>query len=131
MSESNVRGTAEKEAERLKETAREYAEKAQDKAGELGDKASGQVESGKGQAANGLDRAAGVIKDKTGDITDAAGQAGAKVAGGMESTADYLRDHKTTRIWKDVGKYSKNHPVQAIVVAIFFGLLIGRMLRSA
>lgn len=117
-------------SEMAKEKAGEYGEMAREKAGAYGEKAREQAGVAKDQAASGMERVAGMVRERTaGGDGGVASQAGTKLAGGMEKTAEYLRGRDVNEIWNDVETYARQHPGQAVLGAVLTGFLIGRILR--
>jgi ElaB/YqjD/DUF883 family membrane-anchored ribosome-binding protein len=104
-------------------------EQAKEKASEYGEKAQEQAEQAKDQAAGGMERAAGMIRDRSTSMDGTTGEAGTKVAAGMESAATYLKEHNTTEMWNDLELYAKEHPGQALAGAVVTGFVLGRILR--
>jgi ElaB/YqjD/DUF883 family membrane-anchored ribosome-binding protein len=113
--------------------AREQLEPQMEKAKEQLDtgmeKAKEQADAGMDKAAGGLESAAERIKGMTGEGEGAPAQAGVKLAEGMETAATYLKEHSSDELLKDLEGYVKQHPTQALVGAIFAGILVGRILR--
>lgn len=120
-------GTAQQTQGGRMEQAQQYAGQAREKAGEYGQRAQEQADAGKDQAAAGMERAAGTVREKMGG--GAQGEAGARIAEGMESAAGYLRAHDTSEMLNDLETYARNHPGQALAGAVATGFILGRLLR--
>ena len=93
------------------------------------DKAKVQVDAGIDKAASGLESTAEKIKGMTGESEGMPAHAGVKVAESMETASTYLKEHSSDEIFKDLEVYVKQHPVQALLGAIFAGFLVGRMMH--
>jgi ElaB/YqjD/DUF883 family membrane-anchored ribosome-binding protein len=113
------------------------AEKVGDRARELGDQArtrvSGAVDTARSRTADGLDRAAHRLEEMVDQPgTDAnprvAGAAHA-VAGGLESTADFIRSPDPQRLRSDVEGTVRNNPGRSLLTTFAVGFVIGRLLR--
>jgi ElaB/YqjD/DUF883 family membrane-anchored ribosome-binding protein len=104
-------------------------DQAKEKASEYGDKAQEQAEKAKDQAAGGMEQAAGMIRDRASSMDGTPGEAGTKVAEGMETAATYLKEHNTTEMWNDLEHFAKEHPGQALAGAVVTGFVLGRILR--
>src|SRR5687768_5165709 len=52
-----------------------------------------------------------------------------KVAGGMESTADWVRNGDLASVKGDIERQVKDHPARSLIVAVGLGYLIGKALR--
>lgn len=69
----------------------------------------------------------------TGTATVADGrmaQVSDKVAGGMQATADFLRDADLDSLKTGVERQVKEHPGRTLLIAVGLGYLIGRAFRS-
>ncbi len=113
------------------------AEKVGDRARELGDQArnrvSGAVDTARTRAADGLDRAAHRLEEMV-DEPGADGNrrvAGAAhaVAGGLESTADFIRSPDPQRLRTDMEGTVRNNPGRSLLTTFAVGFVIGRLLR--
>ncbi|MGI8926759.1 MAG: hypothetical protein ACR2HN_08970 [Tepidiformaceae bacterium] len=112
-----------------KEKAGEYSKKAQETAAQVGEKVSSQADAGIDLAASGLQTAADEVRERLGEQGGMAGQVGTKMAGGLERTAGYLREHDSNQVWGDFEQFVKDHPMRAAAGAVVAGFLIGRILR--
>lgn len=64
-------------------------------------------------------------------MTDGAvAQAGSKVAGGMEATADWLRDMDLDGLKTGLEDQVKNHPGRTLLIAAGVGYLLGKALKK-
>lgn len=111
------------------EQASEIAAKAQEKAGEVGGMAKERADQGIDRAADGLQKAADTMRSRMEDQGGIQGEVGAKVAGGLEATASYLKDHDSAELWGEVESFVKEHPLQAAAGALVAGWMLGRMMR--
>lgn len=106
---------------KIKDTASQI----KDKASQLGSTVSQTVDRQRETAAKGLDRAASTLHG--------GGDSAAKVvhglAGGMESTASYLREHSLGDMTGDVMGVCRKYPVQAMISAAVIGFVVGRAIR--
>jgi ElaB/YqjD/DUF883 family membrane-anchored ribosome-binding protein len=93
----------------IKDQASDMAGRAKEKAQEFGHAASAKIDEKRESAADRLKGA----------------------AGGLESTASYLREHDAKRILADIGSLVKRYPAQSILAAVTLGFLVGRALRNA
>jgi hypothetical protein len=64
-------------------------------------------------------------------VTDGRRVAGAanQLAGGMQASADWLRDADADSVKSDLQRQVKEHPVRALAVAVGLGVLLRRALR--
>ncbi len=97
---TKVAEKAKQQVERVREQGKEYMDKARQQASEYADRAQEQANVGKDKAAEGMSR-----------------------------TAEYLREHDTSRMWDDLEIFVRQHPLQAIAGAIFAGFIFARMIR--
>ncbi|MDQ3605190.1 MAG: ferritin-like domain-containing protein [Gemmatimonadota bacterium] len=88
------------------------------------------VASGIESAAHGLDRLAdsqtagdaGGVKARVGDVAH-------RVAGGMESTADFVRRADAATLQADLERQIRTSPVKSLLVLFATGFVVGRILR--
>ena len=104
-------------------------EKMQDKASNVGSKIQEQADVTRETAAGGLEKTADQMRDRLADKGGVQGQVGTKIADGLERTAVYLREHETEQIWNDVEKFVNEHPLQSAAGAAVAGFVIARVLR--
>jgi ElaB/YqjD/DUF883 family membrane-anchored ribosome-binding protein len=130
-----VRATAANVGDTVRERAGELGDTVKERAGELGDQVrarAGEVATGaRLRTADGLEAAAHRIEDVAhrGEQPSRATAAADRVAGGMESTADYLRASDAAQMRADVERAVREHPVQMILGTLAVGFLVGRLLR--
>ena len=98
--------------------------------GQAGRTALNKIDEQRENAANKLDSAA----TKMHQAADAGGQRVSSTvhsaAEGIESTADYLRQHDTKRVIADFGNLVRHYPGRALLIAAGVGFLAGRALRN-
>lgn len=123
------RNIATEEKPSVTEQAGEIASKAQEKAGEVGSMARERADQGLDRAADGLQKAADTMRSRMEDQGGLQGQVGTKVAGGLEATASYLKEHDSAELWSEVESFVKEHPMQAAAGALVAGWMLGRMMR--
>ena len=98
------------------------ADQARQKAQDLGRQAKERVEKSRAGAADMMDSTA----DRIGSSSiDSAG----KVADGLHSAADYVRNHDVGSMFSDLGSAIKNNPVPALITAVALGFVIGAVIR--
>lgn len=118
-------GSSERLTDDIQERAAGIGSKIKEKASQIGSTVSQSVDRQRETAAKGLDRAASTLHGSG----DSAAKAAHSLAGGMESTASYLRDHSVGDMGSDVMEVCKRHPVQAMISAAVIGFVVGRALR--
>jgi ElaB/YqjD/DUF883 family membrane-anchored ribosome-binding protein len=106
-------------------------EKAANAASQAGRSAINKIDEKRENAAGKLDSAA----SKMHQMADAGGQRVSSTvhsaAQGLESTAEYLRQHDTKRVISDLGNLVKSYPGQSLLIAAGVGFLMGRAFRNA
>ncbi len=105
-----------------------YIDKARAMASEYGAKAQERLDAGRERAAAGMKRGAGLVRDGSSQVSGLSADAGGKVAGGMESVADYLDRHDTNAMWDGIESYTRKHPGRTLVGAVIGGFALGRVL---
>jgi hypothetical protein len=118
-------------AEEIRNRASGLTSKVKEKAAEMGSTMGDTLRRQRENAAGGLDRVASTIHENAGSIPG--GQKISRVAhgiaGGMESTASYLREHDFKAMGEDVVGVARRHPAQALLSALLLGFLLGRAAR--
>jgi len=109
--------------------AKEQLGQAREKLNQGVDSAKEQVDAGIETGATQLEGAADKVRDAVGDKEGMPKEVGLKVAETMDTASDYLKEHSSDEIMRDLEAYVKDHPAQAMVGAIFAGYLVGRILR--
>jgi ElaB/YqjD/DUF883 family membrane-anchored ribosome-binding protein len=130
-----VRAAAANVGEQVRERASELGDDVRERASELGDqvreRAGDLATSARLRTADGLESAAHRLEDVAhrADQPSRAADVAGRVAGGMESTADYLRASDAGQMRSDVERAVREHPVQMILGTLAVGFLVGRLLR--
>lgn len=118
-------------AEEIKSRASGLTSMVKEKAAEMGTTVSDTLNRQRESAAGGLDRVASSLHENAGSIPG--GQKVSRVAhgiaGGMESTANYLREHDFKAMGDDVVAVARRHPAQALLSALLLGFFLGRAAR--
>lgn len=119
--------------ERAREKVGDLGERAGELAGSARQRVGGAVGSARSSAADGLASAAGRL-DRMAD--EPGGGARARfagpahtVAGGMETTAEYLRSADGERVRGDLENQIRSSPARALLATFAVGFVIGRLLR--
>jgi ElaB/YqjD/DUF883 family membrane-anchored ribosome-binding protein len=118
-------------AKKAKEKVTDVADAVKDKATEWGQNAQKAIDRSREPAASTLDSAASKLHQSAeylpgGEkVSTLAHQTAAKLQG----TADYVRDHDTNAMMKDVEHFVTSHPAQALVAAAVLGFLVGRVFQ--
>lgn len=99
-------------ADKLQQGAEKLRQRSHGGAGPDGTLAGATADGGVGVAQN----------DKMSQLTD-------KVAGGMQSTADWVRNADLESVKGDVERQVKEHPARSLLVAVGLGYLLGKAFR--
>ncbi len=110
-------------------TATESRDNATNVAAQVKDKAEATADKAMDTGADQMQSTADTIREKVEGQGGIPEKAGTAVADGMERTATYLREHDSKEVMEDVENYIREHPMQAVVGAVAFGLIVGRVLR--
>lgn len=103
---------------------------------EAAEKASSAVSSARERMQSSIERGADVAADlagKAGDsIRDYTGRSDGSrvVAEKMDSASDYLHEADASSLGSAAANYVKQHPMQAVAVALVGGIIVGRMLSQ-
>jgi len=124
----NVAGTAKEKLANVGSTVREQAGNAKDKladALESGADKLRQRTAGSGQPLAGEtgSTSVAVSDNRVNQVTD-------KVAGGMQATADWLRDADLDSMRSGVERQVKEHPGRTLLIAVGLGYLLGKAFRK-
>jgi len=132
---SGVAEAAEHMAGSMAEKASGMAEKATE-AGKAALKTAGNVASQVGKRADDLASAAGGTMESFGSTvrdyspkSGVLGNAGSRMAEGLESTGHYLKEHGFSGIAEDIANVVRRNPVPALLVGIGIGFLLARATR--
>ena len=98
----------------------------------LGTAAANKIDEGREAAAGGLKKAATAMHENAGGFSggDKLTNLAHSAADVLDTTADYMRDHNTSRMMADVTTVVKNNPGASLVAAAVVGFLIGRAFSS-
>jgi len=123
--------TAANRLDDAKERAADVAAKMREKAGQVAGTVSEKMDQQRENAAEGLGRVASTLHEKADGVPG-----GPKlvnfthnIATGMESTANYLRDHDFAKMGEDFMSVCRKYPTQSIAAALAIGFLLGRSAR--
>jgi ElaB/YqjD/DUF883 family membrane-anchored ribosome-binding protein len=118
---------------------------AKDRLGDVGSTVRDRASTAKDSLANALQSGAEKLRQRAGgDGMSAAGADGgsvavaddrmtqvtSKVAGGMEATADWLRDADLDSLKASVERQVKDHPGRTLLIAVGVGYLLGKALKK-
>ena len=118
---------------------------AKDKLADVGSTVRDRAGSAKDSLADALESGANKLRQRGGDNSlsgatatggsvavadDAMSQVTTKVAGGMEATADWLREADLDGMKASVEKQVKEHPGRTLLIAVGVGYLLGKALRK-
>jgi hypothetical protein len=124
-------------AQQLKDRAGQAATTVREKAGELKTTLADKLEAGAEKLRN-----RGQAQTQTGGYAGATGEGSVAVgqnrlggltdslAGGMQNTADWLRDTDLDSLRTDVEQQVKDHPGRTLLIALGVGYLIGKAFRK-
>jgi len=140
-------GTENQQSQGFKDRARDIAGTAQDKLADVGSTVRDRAGNLKNSLADALDSGANRLRQRTaGSPSDLASattggsvavesdtrmaQVNNKVASGMESTADWLRDADLNNLRTGIERQVKDHPGRTLLIAAGLGYLIGKAFRN-
>ena len=143
----SVGGTESQQSHGFTDRARDLAGSAQDKLADVGSTVRDRAGNLKHSLADALDSGANRLRQRSGGAqSDLAGattsgsvavehdgrmtQVGNKVATGMESTADWLRDADLANLRTGIERQVKEHPGRTLLIAAGLGYLIGKAFRN-
>ncbi len=102
---------------------------AQEKTEEHAAEARARAEGAKERVAGGLERAADRLQQNVQQMQPGAGrQALEKVASGVRSTAEYVREAELRTMGEDTVRYIRENPTNALLIAASAGFLLGLLL---
>lgn len=142
---SNVGGsTTAGESAGLGDRARDLAGSAKDKLADVGSSVREGAGSAKDKLANALESGAEKLRQRGGrtqlsgstgttDVAitgDGVSQVTNRVAGGMQATADWLRDADLDNMRLGVERQVKEHPGRTLLIAVGLGYLLGKAFRK-
>jgi ElaB/YqjD/DUF883 family membrane-anchored ribosome-binding protein len=115
----------------VKDRVSNLASKVKEKATEMGGTVGETMKRQRENAAERLDRVASTLHEKAGSVPG--GQKASRVAhgiaGGMESTASYIREHDFKEMGDDLVQVCRRHPAKALLSALVAGFVLGRVAR--
>lgn len=122
-------------AKRGQEAAGEAKQAGKDLGRAAADVGEQRAEQGREQAYRSLETAADRLKDAGDDLQSQdeklAGELISRAAGGLSGAADYLRDHRTGDLLRDVQDFGRKNPAAFLGLSAAAGLLIARVGRTA
>jgi len=133
------------EASGIADRARDLAGNAKDKLADVGSNLREGAGSAKDKLADALESGAdklrqrgrsGQLSSSTGsadvaiDSNGAVNQVTDRVAGGMQATADWLRDADLDNLREGVERQVKDHPGRTLLIAVGLGYLLGKAFRK-
>jgi hypothetical protein len=136
------------EAGGVKEKARDMAGTAKEKLADVGSTVREQAGTAKDKLADALESGADKLRQRTarGELAGATGTSGStdlstttdgkmsqvtdRVAGGMQATADWLRDADLDSLRSGVERQVKEHPGRTLLFAVGLGYLLGKAFRK-
>jgi hypothetical protein len=122
-STENVRGKVGKAKEKIGERAGELKSSLADKLEQGAEKLRHRARSGGEYAGATGDGTVGVAEnDKMTQVAD-------KVAGGMQSTANWVRNADLESVKGDIERQVKDHPARSLLVAVGLGYVLGKAFR--
>lgn len=124
--------------------ARDLAGSAKDKLADVGSNVREGAGNAKNKLADALEAGAGKLRQRAGsgqlsgspgssDVTvsaDGVSQVSDRVAGGMQATADWLRDADLDSMRQGVERQVKEHPGRTLLIAVGLGYLLGKAFRK-
>lgn len=127
----------------IRDRARNALGSAGERLADAGSSARDKVGTARDKLANALEAGAGRLRDRSGAAAlagatsegstafkgDGRAQVSERVAGGMQATADWLRDADLDGIKTGIERQVKEHPGRTLLIAAGLGYLIGRAFR--
>lgn len=126
----------------IADRAREVAGAARDRLADVGHNVRDQTGAAKDKLADLLETGAGKLRQRRGEMAGATGtsdvsvsaddrmtQVNDRVAGGMQATADWLREADFDHLRAGVERQVKEHPGRTLLIALGLGYLLGKALR--
>ena len=141
---SNLGGSSSTDAGGITDRARDIAGNAKDKLADVGSSVRQGAGTAKDKLADALSSGADKLRQRggrgqlsgstgTADITvsgDGVSQVADRVAGGMQATADWLRDADIDSMRAGVERQVKEHPGRTLLIAVGLGYLLGKAFRK-
>ena len=141
---SNPGGSSSTDAGGIADRARDIAGNAKDKLADVGSSVRQGAGTAKDKLADALSSGADKLRQRGGrgqlsgstgttDVTvsgDGVTQVADRVAGGMQATADWLRDADLDSMRAGVERQVKDHPGRTLLIAVGLGYLLGKAFRK-
>jgi len=141
---SSTGGSSSTDASGIADRARDIAGNAKDKLADVGSSVRQGAGTAKDKLADALSSGADKLRQRGGrgqlsgstgsaDITvsgDGVSQVADRVAGGMQATADWLRDADLDGMRAGVERQVKEHPGRTLLIAVGLGYLLGKAFRK-
>jgi ElaB/YqjD/DUF883 family membrane-anchored ribosome-binding protein len=108
----------------------DVTQRAREAAQSVTDVANETIDNGRSTVADGLDSAASAIRDRADALPGGEGvrHFARRAADRLGNSADYVRTGDPGQIVADAGRFIKNNPGPALMVAAAFGFIVGRAL---
>jgi hypothetical protein len=126
---SNHDGFTSKAAAKVRDIRVVASERARDISTRARDQGQQQLETQREMLANRLDEAAEDLTQHAIHIEGLQQDAELKVARSMEAAADYLHEHPSPELARDILDPIRRNPVRSAVIALIVGFMLARMLR--
>jgi ElaB/YqjD/DUF883 family membrane-anchored ribosome-binding protein len=136
-------GSTGENASGLSDRARDLAGNAKDKLADVGSSVRQGAGSAKDKLADALESGADKLRQRRGQMSGATGstdvavsgdgtmnQMSDRLAGGMQATADWLRDADMDGLRTGVERQVKEHPGRTLLIAVGVGYLLGKAFRK-
>ena len=136
-------GSTGENASGIADRARDLAGNAKDKLADVGSSVRQGAGSAKDKLADALESGASKLRQRGGQMSGAAGSADVEIsgdgsvnqvtdrlAGGMQATADWLRDADLDGLRTGVERQVKEHPGRTLLLAVGVGYLLGKAFRK-
>ena len=141
---ASVGGSSSTDAGGIADRARDIAGNAKDKLADVGSSVRQGAGTAKDKLADALSTGADKLRQRGGrgqlsgstgttDVTvtgDGVSQVADRVAGGMQATADWLRDADLDTMRAGVERQVKEHPGRTLLIAVGLGYLLGKAFRK-
>ena len=141
---SNLGGSSSTDVGGIADRARDIAGNAKDKLADVGSSVRQGAGTAKDKLADALSSGADKLRQRggrgqlsgstgTADVTvsgDGVSQVADRVAGGMQATADWLRDADLDSMRAGVERQVKEHPGRTLLIAVGLGYLLGKAFRK-
>lgn len=125
----SVTDTVSDYASQAKDAVTDAASQARDKATDYSRSAIDTIDRNRESAASGLSSAANTLRSSTQGTNPTLADAANTVAGKLETSASYIRDHDVRTMASDFGEVVRRNPGPSMVAALAVGFLLGAALR--